>query len=404
MSTVLLVPPRDQLGSSTDYSWPLLNGILRHMYALLSATAGRMAIISPPHERSAVKFMHQAAHVMREFLLTANPIIDSQIILNIYHLGLSEYYREDLRVAKIHLRILNELCHNLDLRNTYDRYLYDGICSNDIFVAIETPSSPCMPLCWDPSERVPGEVKIALRQAERKRSWDPYKKTAAADKLYGLFTGPFVFFKQPKIDAYNMNANIPVMNEDRDSGSGLEELVQSTLPSNAMRPILVDLISHLGTAARCSSQDTIVNAWLGKKNVAIMHRLASLTCDEGISECCRLACLIMLSYVVSIFPKMHRYMFADVPVPTVHSHVLARKSQDSGPPQGGLTELDLDAERTKNRLDKAACHVALAGGHVRCSRRSALRIFPVWSPDHGRTPAASVIRRDTACREDFHTL
>ena len=111
-----------------------------------------------------------------------------------------------------------------------------------------------------------------------------------------------------------MNAKIPVINEDRDTGSGLGELAQSTLLSNSMRAILVDLISHLAIAARCPSQDTVVNAWLGKKNMAIMHRLASLTTDADISECCRLACLIMLSCVVRIIQSMAWYNLADVPL------------------------------------------------------------------------------------------
>ena len=109
-----------------------------HMYPLLSVTAGRMTIASKAHERHASHFMHNATRLLREYFLTPNPAIDSQIIRNILHLSYSEWYRGNHNAAWIHLHILARLVHVLDPENNADRYLLDNICCNDIYFAIET--------------------------------------------------------------------------------------------------------------------------------------------------------------------------------------------------------------------------------------------------------------------------
>src|ERR1700733_15291162 len=43
-----------------------------HMYPLISATAGRMTIVSKAHERHASHFMHNATRLLREYFLTPN--------------------------------------------------------------------------------------------------------------------------------------------------------------------------------------------------------------------------------------------------------------------------------------------------------------------------------------------
>ena len=277
-----------------------------HMYPLLSATAGRMTIVSKAHERHASYFMHNATRLLREYFLTPNTAIDSQIIRNILHLSTSEWYRGNHNAAWIHLHILARLVHVLDFGNNADRYLLDNVCCNDIYFAIETGATPIFPLSWLPkslSSRQMSEIRHYLDellcQPQWRPLWDPFRAITTEERLLGLTTGPFTFLSQRSTEEEHY-AGSKVVSHTHRPGIGFMEALMEGIFDPPMKSIVGDLVAHLEISTYnsvCCNHGRPSVPFMGKRTMALLHRLVSTTTEHAIDECCRLATIIMMSYV-----------------------------------------------------------------------------------------------------------
>jgi hypothetical protein len=276
------------------------------MYPLLSATAGRMTIVSKAHERHASHFMHNATRLLREYFLAPNPAIDSQIIRNILHLSTSEWYRGNHNAAWIHLHILARLVHVLDLENNADRYLFENVCCNDIYFAIETGANPIFPLSWLPkslSSRQMSEIRHCLDellcQPQWRPLWDPFRTITTEERLLGLTTGPFVFLSQRSTEEEHY-AGSKVVSHTHRPGIGFTEALVEGIFDPPMKNIVEDLVAHLEISTYnsvCCNHGRPSVPFMGKRTMALLHRLVSTATEHAIDECCRLATIIMMSYV-----------------------------------------------------------------------------------------------------------
>ena len=227
-----------------------------HMAALLTATAGRMTIAAISHETQAIRFMSHATRLLREYFMIPNARIDHQIIIDIHHLCLSEYYRGHFDTALVHLRILKEISRQLDLRNGRDRYLLYSMYCYDIYVAVEAGTLPMNPLTWEPDEAPAPHSDVcncppapAFGQMRKALRWDPLRLSNTKQKLLGITTGPFASRWPTK------NAGDPWGEDDRlaaveqANGKGLKAAVKTGIISLAMRALVSDLMvrpSHNG--------------------------------------------------------------------------------------------------------------------------------------------------------------
>jgi len=277
-----------------------------HMYSLLSATAGRMTIVSKAHERHASHFMHNATRLLREYFLAPNPVIDSQVIRNILHLSTSEWYRGNHNAAWIHLHILARLVYVLDLENNADRYLLGNICCIDIYFAIETGATPIFPLSWLPKSLSSGQMSEIrnyldglLCQPQWRPLWDPFRIITTEERLLGLTTGPFTFLSQRPTEEEHY-AGSKVVSHTHRPGIGFVEALVEGIFDPPMKSIVEDLVAHLEISTYnsvCCNQGRPSVPFMGKRTMALLHRLVSTATEHAIDECCRLATIIMMSYV-----------------------------------------------------------------------------------------------------------
>jgi hypothetical protein len=277
-----------------------------HMYPLISATAGRMTIVSKAHERHASHFMHNATRLLREYFLTPNSVIDSQIIRNILHLSVSEWYRGNHNAAWIHLHILARLVHVLDLEKIADRYLLDNVYCNDVYFAIETGATPIFPLSWLPksiSSRQMSEIRHyldeLLRQPQWRPLWDPFRAITTEERLLGLTTGPFTFLSRRSAgEEYYVGSR--VVSHTYRPGKGFAEVLVEGIFDPSMKTIVEDLVAHLEISTYsfvCCEYGRPSVPLMGKRTMALLHRLVSTVTRHRIDECFRLAAIIMMSYV-----------------------------------------------------------------------------------------------------------
>jgi hypothetical protein len=277
-----------------------------HMYPLLSATAGRMTIVSKAHERHASHFMHNATRLLREYFLTPNPAIDSQIIRNILHLSVSEWYRGNHNAAWIHLHILARLVHVLDLENIADRYLLDNACCIDIYFAIETGATPIFPLSWLPKSLSPRQMSEIrhyldklLCQPQWRPLWDPFRAITTEERLLGLTTGPFSFLSR-RLTGEEYYVGRRAVSHTHRPGKGFAEALVEGIFNPPMKSIVEDLVAHLEISTYssvCCEHGRPSVPFMGKRTMALLHRLVSTITRHAIDECCRLAAIIMMSYV-----------------------------------------------------------------------------------------------------------
>ena len=277
-----------------------------HMYALLSATAGRMTMVSKSHENHANYFMQNATRLMREHFLTPNPTIDSQIIRNMSHLCVSEWYRGNHDSALIHLRIFGKLADVLDMAKSGDMYLYDNACCFDVYIAIETGAPPIFPLSWQPGKvssnqmsEINHDLDQLLSRPQQKPLWDPFRPTTTEERLLGATIGPFIFPSRRPTDE-DLCAGKNGWGSAQRPGKGFADALVEGLFDPPMNGLVSDLIGHLEISAYssiCSDLGRPGVTLMGKRTTALLHQLVSTVTSKPIDECFRLATIVMMSYV-----------------------------------------------------------------------------------------------------------
>ena len=133
-----------------------VNGALfnkMHMYALLTATAGRMKYVSRvrlDRHNSAELFMEQAIQHLRVYLKShKDAVVDKQVILDVFFLCVCEWYLQNYSAALTHLSAVGHMMKSLDLSSKFDQYIEETARYNDVFLSVETATPPIFSLTWD---------------------------------------------------------------------------------------------------------------------------------------------------------------------------------------------------------------------------------------------------------------
>ena len=277
-----------------------------HMYALLSATAGRMTMVSKLHENHANYFMQNATRLMREHFLTSDPVIDSQIIRNMSHLCVSEWYRGNHDSALIHLRIFGRLADVLDMTKSGDMYLYDNACCFDVYIAIEKGTAPLFPLSWQPERVSPSQMSEInhdlnqlLSRPREKPLWDPFRPSTTEERLLGATIGPFIIPSQRPAEE-ELCAGKNWVGSAQRPGKGFADALMEGLFDPPMNDLVSDLVDHVEISVYssiCSDLGRPGVTLMGKRTMALLHQLVSSVTRKPIDECVRLATIVMMSYV-----------------------------------------------------------------------------------------------------------
>lgn len=275
-----------------------------HYYSLLAATFSHMNLVTVAGQPSENRYIAPAIGSLRKFLgsLDTKKSIDPQIILDILFLSNAERCRQNDETALTHLRILRQLTQLLDMSIDCHRYVYEMVCDADVFLAVEIATRPLFASSRDPGVipesrkiSIDHELDLALSQ----------QQAAARHGFMGVDVSRSAKFKQRM-------------------GVGFLEALDASLFSTEMRGIILDLLQTLDIAmysSMCFSATEADATWVHKKTMALAHRLMSfqavdrsaqdrdLLADNAEShvpsltscqeECCRLALVIILTYLPS---------------------------------------------------------------------------------------------------------
>lgn len=123
-----------------------------HMYALIATCAGRIRSVDKDiveHIDRPEMYMAKAINLLRNFLREC-PIIDEQIVIDVYFLSTFEFYLKNYSGAQIYLRIIKSMVESLGGFRYLGEYARRLCWNGDISVALENPSPPILPQIWTP--------------------------------------------------------------------------------------------------------------------------------------------------------------------------------------------------------------------------------------------------------------
>ena len=123
-----------------------------HMYALIATCAGRIRSVEKDivqHMDCPEKYMAKAISLLRNFL-KERPVIDEQVIIDVYFLSTFEFYLKNYSGAQIYLRIIKTMVESLGGFHCLGEYARRLCWNGDISVALEHPSPPILPQIWTP--------------------------------------------------------------------------------------------------------------------------------------------------------------------------------------------------------------------------------------------------------------
>lgn len=128
-----------------------------HMYALVATCAGRIRSVDKDiveHIQRPEMYMAKAINLLRNFL-KEYPVIDEQVIIDVYFLSTFEFYLKNYSGAQIYLRIIRSMAESLGGFGCLGEYARRLCWNGDISVALENPSQPILPPIWTPQPITP---------------------------------------------------------------------------------------------------------------------------------------------------------------------------------------------------------------------------------------------------------
>jgi hypothetical protein len=127
-----------------------------HMYSLIATCARRIRSVDKDiveHIDNAEMYMARAINLLRNFL-KETPVIDEQVIIDIYFLSTFEFYIKNYNGAQIYLRIIKSMVEILGGFRYMGEYARRLCWNGDISVALEHPSQPILPPIWTPQPTI----------------------------------------------------------------------------------------------------------------------------------------------------------------------------------------------------------------------------------------------------------
>lgn len=281
-----------------------------HMYALLTATAAHMNRITSTTlagQKADKKYMAAAIRSLRMFLgsLNTQKRIDPQFVLDVLFLSNAERCWGNEEAALTHLRVLRQLTKLLNMSLTSDRYVYQMVCDADVFLSVETATRPLFALSWDP-----GVISGS-------------RKALIGYELDQALSQRRVHIRRAFMGTTAATASQAVNFKQR-MGIGFIDALAAGIFSTTVHAIVSDLVQTIDVAmysSICPSATEADAVWVHKKTTALAHRLLSLgdlgksalddsnltgapeghivSLTPGQEECCRLALIILLTYIPS---------------------------------------------------------------------------------------------------------
>jgi hypothetical protein len=123
-----------------------------HMYALITTCAGRIRSVDNDiveHIDRPEMYMAKAINLLRNFL-REYPVIDEQVIIDVYFLSTFEFYLKNYNGAQIYLRIIKSMVESLGGFSCMGEYARRLCWNGDISIALENPSHPILSQIWTP--------------------------------------------------------------------------------------------------------------------------------------------------------------------------------------------------------------------------------------------------------------
>jgi len=279
-----------------------------HMYALLAATAAHInRITTLAGQKADNKYMAAAIRSLRMFLgsLDTQKRIDPQFVLDVLFLSNAERCWGNEEAALTHLRVLRQLTKLLDMSFASDRYVYQMVCDADVFLSVETATRPLFALSWDPGV-ISGSRKALIDY-----------------ELDQVLSQQRVHIRRTFMGTTAATASQAVNFKQR-MGIGFLDALAAGIFSTTMHAIVSDLVQTIDIAmysSICPSATEADAVWVHQKAIASAHRLLSLgdlgkiavddsnltgapeghivSLTSGQEECCRLALIILLTYIPS---------------------------------------------------------------------------------------------------------
>jgi hypothetical protein len=156
-----------------------------HMYAFLACIPMRMELYGSPSiikiESPEVR-MSRVLRAMRTHFaqLSATPI-DQHVILDIFFLSLSEFFRGDFAATQTHLRMIRHIVDSLGGFGNVSGYIREVCCYTELCFALRTGEVPFFEMTWDP-----GPMRCNQTLQPKSADWPSEMKASSMAARGGL--------------------------------------------------------------------------------------------------------------------------------------------------------------------------------------------------------------------------
>jgi hypothetical protein len=135
----------------------IIKGCLQHemhMDAFLTVNATRMSfykVAAFDRANSPEFLMVKSLRALRMSLSKSSIVgADERIVLDIFFLAFSEFYRQNYDVMRMHLKMIRRLVSSLGGFSSLCQYIREACCFTELCFAIETGQKPVFHMSWDP--------------------------------------------------------------------------------------------------------------------------------------------------------------------------------------------------------------------------------------------------------------
>jgi hypothetical protein len=180
-------------------------------------------------------FTHKALVALRKYLETRPGVVEHRVIHDMYFLCLAEAYRYNEAGYMAHLRAVKYLVDLVGGLATLDQHMKETLILGDVYLGAERLSAPVFPLDWDPGKLAP-------------KKWE---KVVVDTTLMQL-------------------------------GRGILCMLDGSVVTSELREIVKDMVQCVQVAQYTWTHPKSlveIGHWLFLRNLAIIHRLASLKFD-----------------------------------------------------------------------------------------------------------------------------
>lgn len=146
-----------------------------HMYAFLACIPMRMEVDGLPSivpMASPEVRMAKALRAMRAYFdPLSQTAVDHQVILDVFFMSLSKFFRRNFVAMGTHLRMVGHMVNSLGGFGSVSQYIREVCCYTELSFALRTGEAPLFEMTWDPGSMIVNE-SLGVKSA----SWPPQIK------------------------------------------------------------------------------------------------------------------------------------------------------------------------------------------------------------------------------------